>query len=270
MAAPKSEQAPGYGRAALRLLLLSCVLLFLALILLQGTATTASASNRAAAGNRRQVVPTQTDTPVPTDTPDDVTPTAAPTDTPPYVPPTAVPTSGVATAPATAAPGSTPADTGNATGNSAGSGGAQPTTVVLSPPTEGTGSGDSSQVASSSNFGTNGLVIATVLGFVVALLGVIIGAFALRALVRSGYGPFLRALVHGDHKKDQSDRLRRPSTSPRTGRGRTGQGTEYGSRGSFSDRNDHGAGRRRPPSQSRDRDLRQGRPGEYSGNRNRR
>ena len=206
MAAPKSERAPGYGRAALRLLLLSCVLLFLALILLQGTATTASASNRIAAGNHRQVVPMETGTPAPTDTPVDDTPTAVPTDTPTAVP-TAAPTSSVATAPATAAP----VDTTNATGSGGGSGGAQPTTVVLSQPTVSSSSGGPSQVASSSNFGTNGLVIATLLGCVVALLGVIVGAFALRALVRSGYGPFLRALVRGDPKKDRSDRPSRPS-----------------------------------------------------------
>ncbi|MGO8947614.1 MAG: hypothetical protein ACLQUY_08120 [Ktedonobacterales bacterium] len=249
MAAPKTERERSYVRAAMRLALLSLALLFLSLILLQITAGSVSASHHTATASQRQAVPMQTDIPTPTDTPAD-TPTDTPTATPTEIAPTATSTS-VIEATSTAIPANTPADNGGGSA-SPGTTGPQPTKVVLTQPTVGNGSGSSLQGLSPSNFGTNGLLVATTLGCVVGLLGVVIGAFALRALVRSGYGPFLRALLRGDRKKDQKDQSGRSHGSSRT------------TRSGYNNSSDYAGGS--PPS----RQSRPGRSGEYSGDRYRR
>jgi hypothetical protein len=69
--------------------------------------------------------------------------------------------------------------------------------VVLSQPTFGSGGDGSAQGFSPAAFGSNGLLFATTLSCVVALLGLVVAIVALRILVRDGYGPFLRALLRG-------------------------------------------------------------------------
>src|SRR5258708_2330405 len=73
----------------------------------------------------------------------------------------------------------------------------QPTKVVLSQPTFGSGGDGSQQGFSPAAFGSNGLLFATTMSCVVALLGLIVAVVSIRILVRGGYGPFLRALLRG-------------------------------------------------------------------------
>jgi hypothetical protein len=108
---------------------------------------------------------------------------------------------------------------------------AQPTHGTLSQPTVGV----STPIvpATNSSLGSNGLAIATILGCVSGVLGLVIGSVALRALVRGGYGPFLRTLLPGAKRRMARDRRNtsrsnrqtlRPSDSrsARNGRGPTG------------------------------------------------
>lgn len=107
----------------------------------------------------------------------------------------------------------------------------QPTHSALSQPTVGV----STPIvpATNSSLGSNGLAIATILGCVTGVLGLVIGSVALRALLRGGYGPFLRTLLPGAKRRMARDRrttsrsnrqARRPpdSRSARKGRGPTG------------------------------------------------
>jgi hypothetical protein len=75
--------------------------------------------------------------------------------------------------------------------------GPQPTKVVFTQPTAGAGGGGPLGGFSPTTFGSNGLLLATTSSCIVSLLGLIIAAIALSVLLRGGYGPFLRALLHG-------------------------------------------------------------------------
>ena len=264
MAASKTKRVRSYARVASGLLLLSFAVLFLTLLLL-GTAGRASASHLQATNRQRQGIPLQTDTP--TDTPAPSTPTTPPTDTPTAVPPTATSAdTGVATS--TPVASNTPAGTGNGGNSNTGTGasGPLPTRVALSQPTA-IGGPAGTEGGSSSGFGSNGLLIATLLGCVIAVLGISIGAFALNALVRSGYGPFLRALLQGERRtggKDQRDsrdgtrRARRP-----TGVARPNFEDDSASHSGYDDHRSRGDYSGEPL--SRHRGPRQRRSDEYSG-----
>ncbi len=101
----------------------------------------------------------------------------------------------VATATATAAP--PPVTTGGGSYQGGGTTGPQPTRVVFTQPTVGSDGGGPLQGLSSSAFASNGLLIATTLSCVAAVLGIIIAAVALSVLIRGGYGPFLKSLWRG-------------------------------------------------------------------------
>jgi hypothetical protein len=75
----------------------------------------------------------------------------------------------------------------------------QPTSPAFSQPTVGA----STPVAPSTNtaLGSNGLTIATILSCVTGILGLVIGLVALVALLRGGYGPFLRTLLPGARRR---------------------------------------------------------------------
>ena len=144
----------------------------------------------------------------PTDTPTvDTTPSVAPTAT-------SMPTA-AATATATSIPTATSVGNGGGApgGVTNGPTGPQQTEVALSQPTVNSSSSPLGGLSTSS-FGANGLLIATTLGCVVALLGIAVGAIAFYALVQNGYGPFLRALALGT-----SGRRRRKSEPDNAGRG---------------------------------------------------
>ncbi len=139
----------------------------------------------------------------PTATPDTSPPTATPTATHTSRRPTPTPTAGQ-----TATPGATATKTPAAAGNNNGGGGAtngggdtssgpQPTKVVLSQPTVGTGGGGPLGAFNVASNGANGVWIASLLGCFTAVLGILVAAVALSVLVRGGYGPFLRALALG-------------------------------------------------------------------------
>ncbi|HEU5440274.1 MAG TPA: hypothetical protein VFU88_13370 [Ktedonobacterales bacterium] len=127
--------------------------------------------------------------------------TATPTNTP-GPPPTKTPAaspspSGSPTA-TTQPTATTPPDNGGGGGGGGGGDvGPQPTKVVFSQPTAGAGSGSPLGGLSPTTFGSNGLLLATTSSCIVSLLGLIIAAIALTVLLRGGYGPFLRALLHG-------------------------------------------------------------------------
>ncbi|MGH2515516.1 MAG: hypothetical protein ACRDHP_07655, partial [Ktedonobacterales bacterium] len=137
--------------------------------------------------------------------------TATPTDTPPQSTPTPTPTATVAgtttpsttpsVSPPTATATTAPAGGGGGGGGNGGGGGgpAGPnvTRVVFSQPTFGANDNSPLQGLTPSAFGSNGLLLASTLSCVVALLGVIIAAIALLVLVRGGYGPYLKALLRG-------------------------------------------------------------------------
>ena len=118
------------------------------------------------------------------------TPGITPTDTPTV---TATPQ---VTASATpfGTPSDTPTDTPTVYVNS-GTAGPQPTKLVLSQPTVGSGGGGFGGGAA--GLGDSSMFIAVILGCVTSVLGIVIGGVALLALIRNGYGPFLRALLLG-------------------------------------------------------------------------
>src|SRR5579872_5882427 len=131
-----------------------------------------------------------------------------PTNTPSTVPPTNTPTvtpAGTATATPRTSPtatATTPPGGGGGGGGGQGGGGGGPagpnvTRVVFSQPTVGASDNGPLQGLTPSAFGSNGLLLASTLGCVVAVLGIIIAAIALLVLVRGGYGPFLKALLRG-------------------------------------------------------------------------
>lgn len=108
---------------------------------------------------------------------------------------------------------------------------AQPTHSALTQPT--VGASTPIAPATNSSLGSNGLAIATILSCVTGVLGLVIGSVALSALLRGGYGPFLRTLLPGAKRRMARDRrnasrsgrqARRPpvSRSARNGRGPTG------------------------------------------------
>lgn len=72
---------------------------------------------------------------------------------------------------------------------------AQPTRNDLIQPTA--AAATSALPPASTSLGSNGLTIAVILSCVAGALGIIIASVALSALVRGGYGPFLRALLPG-------------------------------------------------------------------------
>lgn len=76
---------------------------------------------------------------------------------------------------------------------------AQPTNGAYSQPTVGV----STPVAPATNpaLGSSGLAIATILGCITGVLGLLIGSIALTALLRGGYGPFLRTLLPGAKRR---------------------------------------------------------------------
>jgi hypothetical protein len=99
--------------------------------------------------------------------------------------------------------------------NNPGSAAGQPTKVVLAQPTYGGGDSGPLQGITPAAFGSNGLLFATTMSCVVALLGLIVVAVAMRVLLRGGYGPFMRALLLGK----------------RAGRKRSGKGAKASSAG---------------------------------------
>jgi len=175
------------------------------------------------------------------------TPTVAPTATPRRTP--------RATATAKVPPTATSVDNGGNGGGGGGGGvingptGPQQTEVALSQPTV---EGSSSPLGglSTSSFGANGLLIATTLGCVVAVLGIAVGAIAFYALVQNGYGPFLRALALGT-----GERRRRKSDAGDTGWGKVRDAPlDARARRSGSGWNTADNRRTRPPVSRRDRD----------------
>jgi hypothetical protein len=209
MVARTREQRQGRLGLVRHLAMLVLVSLFLTLLLVLVTAQGISARDHSATSTFQRAAPQATGTPpVPTNTPVN-TPTVAPTATP--EPPTATPTI-AQSATNTPVVANTPSGSG---GGAAGPGPTSPqsTKVVLSQPTVSNGSSDPLQGLSPSNFGTNGMLIATTLGCIVGLLGIVIGGIALYVLVQSGYGPFLRALVLGN-RRTRTDRSRRRRNLP--------------------------------------------------------
>lgn len=95
----------------------------------------------------------------------------------------------------------------------------EPTQIDLSQPTA--AASTVLAPATSSSLGSNGLTIAVILSCVAGILGLLTGSFALLALVRGGYGPFLRTLLPGKRSNGRypADRAQRnghdPSRSPR-------------------------------------------------------
>jgi hypothetical protein len=239
MAAQKAERKKRLVRL-LSLSALACGGLLLWLFLLSAaTATSPIATAGVIKSTIRNVTPVVTVTPTVNTTPS-VVPTA-----------TAKPTAG-ATATATSVPTAT--STGNGSGNGGGGvpngpTGPQQTEVALSQPTVEGGSSPLGGLSTSS-FGANGLLIATTLGCVVAVLGIAVGAIAFYALVQNGYGPFLRALALGT-----SDRKRRKTDADDTGWGNVRDAPLDARAGrSGSGWNTDGNGRARPPVSRRDRD----------------
>jgi hypothetical protein len=202
VARTREQRQRRYGLAR-HLAMLVLVSLFLTLLLVLVTAQGISARDHSALTSLQRSVPQEV-TPLPTNTPPPNTPTDVPTAT--AQPPTATPTI-AQSATDTPAVANTPANNGN--GGGAGSPTSpQSTEVVLSQPTVSNGSSDPLQGLSPSDFGTNGLLVATTLGCIVGLLGIAIGGIAFYKLVQSGYGPFLRALALGN-RRNQTSRSRR-------------------------------------------------------------
>ncbi|MGZ3603088.1 MAG: hypothetical protein ACXVDF_24495 [Ktedonobacterales bacterium] len=155
------------------------------------------------AQSRSLLLPTNTPTlPIPTVTVVPPTATLPGGGGKPTATTTAGPTAtGVATVAATATPASAGGGGGSGDGGGGGGGyqgsGPQPTRVVLAQPTAGVGGGGGIQGLSPAAFGSNGLLVATTLSCVIAILGIVIAVIALNVLIRTGYGPFLRALLLG-------------------------------------------------------------------------
>ncbi|WIG59840.1 MAG: hypothetical protein OJF49_002587 [Ktedonobacterales bacterium] len=158
--------------------------------------------------------PTSTSDPSPTAT---STPSKGP-------PPTRTPPPGTATPSTTTTPTGTaipPTATAppSGGGNNGGGGpiGPQPTKVVFTQPTAAAGANGPLQGLASGTFASNGLLLATTSGCIVALLGVIIAAIALMVLLRDGYGPFLRVLLLDKRAKASSPAGADPSDSGMNG-----------------------------------------------------
>ncbi|HLZ24833.1 MAG TPA: hypothetical protein VKQ30_22155 [Ktedonobacterales bacterium] len=149
-----------------------------------------------------------------------LSPTATPTVTPTATPTgAATPTPGAsptATATATTAPNGGGGGGGGGGGQGGGGGPAGPnvTRVVYSQATVGTNDNSPLQGITPSAFGSNGLLLASTLSCVVAILGVIIAAIALLVLVRGGYGPFLKALLGGKRAGRKRAALAHSGVSP--------------------------------------------------------
>jgi hypothetical protein len=197
------------------LAMLVLVSLFLTVLLVLVTAQGITARDYAASSTLQRSVPQEVTptTPLPTDTPAPNTPTVVPTAT--AEPATATPTIAQSAT-------NTPAVANTPSGNGGGAADPGPTNpqsteVVLSQPTVSNGSSYPLQGLSPSDFGTNGLLVATTLGCIVGLLGIVIGGIALYKLVQSGYGPFLRALALGN-RRNKTDRSRRRRNLPVSGR----------------------------------------------------
>ena len=144
--------------------------------------------------------------------------TTSPTNTPPGTTPTpthgtkATPTNTVGVTPSPTSPGGSPTPTvtptspptggggnGNGSGNGGGvtgPGGPDATKVALAQPTIGIDNSGGGGITPSS-LGSQGMLIATGLSCITALLGIIIAVVALLTLLQGGYGPFLRALALG-------------------------------------------------------------------------
>lgn len=180
--------------------------------------------------------PTSTSDPSPTAT---STPTKGP-------PPTRTPPSGTVTPSTTTTPTGTailPTATApqSGGGNNGGGGpiGPQPTKVVFTQPTAAAGANGPLQGLASGTFASNGLLLATTSGCIVALLGVIIAAIALMVLLRGGYGPFLRVLLLDKRAKAASAASADPADSSMNGaNGVMGSGAlwERDPRAGFDDR----------------------------------
>jgi len=168
--------------------------------------------------------------PSPTDTPpvcvSCTTPT--PTDTPTIAATkTRTPTVTISpTATATSAGGGNGGGGGG--GNQGGGGPAGPnvTRVVYSQATVGASDNGPLQGLTPSALGDNGLLLASTLGCVVGLLGIIIGAIALMVLVRGGYGPFLKALLRGKRAGRKRGKQNETGVAPAWS-GAQGAGTGY-------------------------------------------
>jgi hypothetical protein len=214
VARTREQRQRRYGLVR-HLAMLVLVSLFLTVLLVLVTAQSISARDHSASSTLQRAVPQATGTPpLPTDTPVPNTPTVVPTATAEPATPTIA-----QSATDTPAVANTPSGNG---GGAADPGPTSPqsTKVVLSQPTVSNGSSNPLQGLSPSNFGTNGLLVATTLGCIVGLLGIAIGGIALYVLVQSGYGPFLRALALGNRhsKTDRSRRRRNLRKLPVSGR----------------------------------------------------
>src|SRR5579859_5459712 len=145
---------------------------------------------------------------VPATLPPTATPTGAATPTPGASP--------TATATATTAPNGGGGGGGGGGGQGGGGGPAGPnvTRVVYSQATVGTNDNSPLQGITPSAFGSNGLLLASTLSCVVAILGVIIAAIALLVLVRGGYGPFLKAMLGGKRAGRKRAALAHSGVSP--------------------------------------------------------
>ena len=213
VARTREQRQRRYGLVR-HLAMLVLVSLFLTVLLVLVTAQGISARDHTASSTLQRSVPQEvtSTTPLPTDTPVPNTPTVVPTAT------------ALATATPTTAQSATdtPVVANTPSGNGGGAADPGPTNpqstkVVLSQPTVNNGSSNPLQGLSPSNFGTNGLLVATTLGCIVGLLGIAIGGIALYKLVQSGYGPFLRALALGN-RRSKTDRSRRRRKLPVSGR----------------------------------------------------
>src|SRR5579859_1776258 len=134
------------------------------------------------------------------------TPTGAATPTPGASP--------TATATATTPPGGGGGGGGGGQGGGGGPAGPNVTRVVYSQATVGANDNSPLQGITPSAFGSNGLLLASTLSCVVAILGVIIAAIALLVLVRGGYGPFLKALLGGKRAGRKRAALAHSGVSP--------------------------------------------------------
>ena len=137
----------------------------------------------------------------PTNTPP-TGPTATPTNTPTSMPATATPTTQATATPVPAAP--TPTDTPAA----------QPTRAVFSEPTLGTTSGSGPAGFSPENLASYGLVISTVLGCVLGVVGLIALAFTGLTLSSDGWGPLIKAVLLGNRRGRRRFNSRPRNTRP--------------------------------------------------------
>ena len=202
MPAPRRRQSRGSRQSSGgRTLALICAAVWLVLLIGLGVH-----SVEAASAKQWLTVPfilNAATTPTPCPTPpcpiDTPTNTATATPTTGTVTPSATVTATATTAPiatATTAPGGGGGG-GGGNPNDSGSSAGQPTKVVLAQPTYAGGDSGPLQGISPAAFGSNGLLFATTMSCVVALLGLIVVAVAMRVLLRGGYGPFMRALLLG-------------------------------------------------------------------------